>query len=247
MRVRHRRRSHRTCGGCNRGRRSDKPDNGSSGNGGGYSANGGHRVAATFRIGSLLLRPWRPAARDIRRRRRMSPARTRRRWEVRDSLVRVTAAHCGRRCGRGPGMGQRPGRGVTGARHGEQHDAPCRSGADCAAGNHGVANDTLTTPSPHNARPPPLPCPADDHPGRPTPAPTGSVPSTDPAPAASTATPHPAPSARATATHPVAVGTALAGGPPHRSQRAGLPHWAPTSGAGVEAHAGPGMRDADGW
>ncbi len=28
-----------------------------------------------------------------------------------------------------------------------------------------------------------------------------------------------------------AVGTALAGGPPHRSQRAGLPHWAPTSGA----------------
>ena len=44
----------------------------------------------------------------------------------------------------------------------------------------------------------------------------------------------------------VAVGTALTGGPPHRSQRAGLPHWAPTSGAGVEAHAGPGMRDADG-
>ena len=28
----------------------------------------------------------------------------------------------------------------------------------------------------------------------------------------------------------VAVGTALAGGPPHRSQRAGLPHWAPTLG-----------------
>ncbi len=28
-----------------------------------------------------------------------------------------------------------------------------------------------------------------------------------------------------------AVGTALAGGPPHRSQRAGLPHWAPASGA----------------
>ena len=45
----------------------------------------------------------------------------------------------------------------------------------------------------------------------------------------------------------VAVGTALAGGPPHRSQRAGLPHWAPTSGAGVEAHVGPGMRDADWW
>ena len=29
----------------------------------------------------------------------------------------------------------------------------------------------------------------------------------------------------------VAVGTALAGGPPRRSQRAGLPHWAPTLGA----------------
>jgi hypothetical protein len=34
-----------------------------------------------------------------------------------------------------------------------------------------------------------------------------------------------------TAKTAVAVGTALAGGPPHRSQRAGLPHWAPTSGA----------------
>src|SRR5215471_17261255 len=31
-------------------------------------------------------------------------------------------------------------------------------------------------------------------------------------------------------TPPVAVGTALTGGPPHRSQRAGLPHWAPTLG-----------------
>src|SRR5664279_2420006 len=29
----------------------------------------------------------------------------------------------------------------------------------------------------------------------------------------------------------IAVGTALAGGPPHRSQRAELPHWAPTSGS----------------
>jgi len=28
----------------------------------------------------------------------------------------------------------------------------------------------------------------------------------------------------------VAVGPALSGGPPHRSQRAGLPHWAPTLG-----------------
>src|ERR1035437_3732873 len=27
--------------------------------------------------------------------------------------------------------------------------------------------------------------------------------------------------------HGIAVGTALAGGPPRRSQRAGLPHWAP--------------------
>src|SRR5664280_3764368 len=44
----------------------------------------------------------------------------------------------------------------------------------------------------------------------------------------------------------VAVGTALSGSPTRRSHRAGLPHWAPTSGAGVEAHAGPGMRDADG-
>src|SRR6266566_7765342 len=31
--------------------------------------------------------------------------------------------------------------------------------------------------------------------------------------------------------HEVAVGTAIAGGPPRRSQRAGLPHWAPTLGA----------------
>ena len=28
----------------------------------------------------------------------------------------------------------------------------------------------------------------------------------------------------------IAVGTALTGGPPHRSQRAGLPHWAPALG-----------------
>ena len=31
-------------------------------------------------------------------------------------------------------------------------------------------------------------------------------------------------------TNPFAVGTALTGGPPHRSQRALLTHWAPTSG-----------------
>jgi hypothetical protein len=34
-----------------------------------------------------------------------------------------------------------------------------------------------------------------------------------------------------------AVGTALTGGPPHRSQRAGLPHWAPT--LGVWRRSGP--------
>ncbi len=38
-----------------------------------------------------------------------------------------------------------------------------------------------------------------------------------------------------------AVGTALSGGPPHRSQRAALPHWAPASGAGIEAHVWEGM------
>src|SRR5271166_3788043 len=43
-----------------------------------------------------------------------------------------------------------------------------------------------------------------------------------------------------------AVGTALAGGPPHRSQRALLAHWAPTSGTGVESDVRPGMRDAGG-
>ena len=45
----------------------------------------------------------------------------------------------------------------------------------------------------------------------------------------------------------VAVGTALAGGPPHRSQRAGLPHWAPALGSGVEAHVREGMHHAGGW
>src|SRR5664280_2716556 len=42
------------------------------------------------------------------------------------------------------------------------------------------------------------------------------------------------------------VGTALAGGPPDRSQRALLVHWAPTLGAGAESHVRPGMRDAGG-
>src|SRR6266536_4112447 len=45
----------------------------------------------------------------------------------------------------------------------------------------------------------------------------------------------------------VAVGTALAGGPPLRSQRAELPHWAPALGSGVEAHVGEWMLDAGGW
>ena len=44
---------------------------------------------------------------------------------------------------------------------------------------------------------------------------------------------------------PIPVGTALAGGPPDRSRRAELPHRAPASGPGVEAHAGLGMHDAD--
>src|SRR6478752_10546016 len=42
----------------------------------------------------------------------------------------------------------------------------------------------------------------------------------------------------------IAVGTALAGGPPHRSQRAGLPHWAPASGSGGERGARVGAHDA---
>ena len=44
----------------------------------------------------------------------------------------------------------------------------------------------------------------------------------------------------------IAVGTALASGPPHRSQRAGLPHWAPALDSGVESHAGKGMPHAGG-
>src|ERR1035437_3321124 len=46
---------------------------------------------------------------------------------------------------------------------------------------------------------------------------------------------------------PVAVGTACAGGPPHRSQRAGLPHWAPASGASVEARFRVGVQDLGRW
>src|SRR5437773_8944720 len=44
----------------------------------------------------------------------------------------------------------------------------------------------------------------------------------------------------------IAVGTALAGGPPRRSQRALLTHWAPDLGASVESLIGPGMGDTDG-
>ena len=39
----------------------------------------------------------------------------------------------------------------------------------------------------------------------------------------------------------------LAGGPPRRSQRARLTHWALALGTGVEPHARPGMQDAGGW
>jgi hypothetical protein len=45
----------------------------------------------------------------------------------------------------------------------------------------------------------------------------------------------------------IAVGTALAGGPPHRSQRALLTHWAPALGGGVEARVWPGVQDPDSW
>src|SRR5438128_782307 len=42
----------------------------------------------------------------------------------------------------------------------------------------------------------------------------------------------------------IPVGTALAGSPPDRSHRAGLPQWAPAWGPGGEAHARVGMHDA---
>jgi hypothetical protein len=44
----------------------------------------------------------------------------------------------------------------------------------------------------------------------------------------------------------IAVGTALAGGPPHRSQRALLTHWAPALGISAKAHVGKGMHHAGG-
>jgi hypothetical protein len=43
----------------------------------------------------------------------------------------------------------------------------------------------------------------------------------------------------------IAVGTALTGGPPHRSQRALLTHWAPASGTNVKASLGVSMRDTN--
>ena len=42
----------------------------------------------------------------------------------------------------------------------------------------------------------------------------------------------------------VAVGTGVAARPPRRSQRAGLPHWAPALGDGGESLLGPGMQDS---
>ena len=45
----------------------------------------------------------------------------------------------------------------------------------------------------------------------------------------------------------IAVGTAVAGGPPRRSQRALLAHWAPPSGVGVESRFGIWMLHAGGW
>src|SRR6266487_3446483 len=43
----------------------------------------------------------------------------------------------------------------------------------------------------------------------------------------------------------VAVGTALTRGPPHRSPHAELPHGAPASGSGCEAHVREGMHHPD--
>ena len=44
----------------------------------------------------------------------------------------------------------------------------------------------------------------------------------------------------------VAVGTAIARRPPHRSQRAALPHWAPTSGHDAKPHIREWMSQARG-
>jgi hypothetical protein len=45
----------------------------------------------------------------------------------------------------------------------------------------------------------------------------------------------------------VAVGTALEGGPPLRSQRAGLPHWAPASGSDGQALGRERVHHAGWW
>ena len=45
----------------------------------------------------------------------------------------------------------------------------------------------------------------------------------------------------------IAVGTALSGGPPHRSPRALLTLWAPALGASVEARVWEGVHDTDLW
>src|SRR6185312_2279084 len=46
--------------------------------------------------------------------------------------------------------------------------------------------------------------------------------------------------------HLIAVGTPLAGGPPRRSQRALLTHWAPALGVSAKAHIGKGMHNTGG-
>ena len=44
-----------------------------------------------------------------------------------------------------------------------------------------------------------------------------------------------------------AVGTALTGGPPHRSQRALLTHWAPTSGHDAQSLFGVRVQNTNRW
>ena len=45
----------------------------------------------------------------------------------------------------------------------------------------------------------------------------------------------------------IAVGTDVAAGPPHRSQRALLTHWAPASGIGVEPSIREGVQHTGRW
>src|SRR6266508_3484339 len=81
-------------------------------------------------------------------------------------------------------------------------------------------------------------------PGREQPWRTPTVASSTPVPATSRCKTWTTPSS----SYPsrIAVGTALAGGPPRRSQRALLTHWAPDLGSGVKALIGPGMGIAGG-